>query len=56
MATKYDDERDDDDGIDPVPNIQTEGCAIAVVVLAAAAAIGATAAKYVAQWLAWLAQ
>jgi hypothetical protein len=43
---------DEDDGIDPVPNIDTPGCAVALVVIAASAAIGATLARYVAAWLA----
>jgi hypothetical protein len=42
---------DDDDGIDPVPNIDTPGCTVAIVFIAAAAAIGATVTSYVVLWL-----
>lgn len=44
----------DDETIDPVPNIETPGCGFAVVIMAAAAALGATAARYIADWLEWL--
>jgi hypothetical protein len=43
---------DEEDGIEPVPNIDTPGCTFAVVIIAASAAVGATLARYIAEWLA----
>jgi hypothetical protein len=53
MDTERDNDRDDDK-TDPIPNIETPGCWLAVVVMATAAALGATAARYIADWLEWL--
>jgi hypothetical protein len=42
---------DEEDGIDPVPNIDTPGCAVALILIAASAATGITAVIWLWQWL-----